>query len=147
MNAFWNQYQQNQVNQATPEQILIMLYDAAIRHTVRAIEGMANRDLVAKAEGISKAMHIITTFSDTLDHQIGGEIAENLDALYNFMVRELSTANLNNDPAPLKNVESLLRDLRSTWTEAIALHQQQQAEKRAERTGKNPAGNYAQMLP
>ncbi|TYP00171.1 flagellar protein FliS [Geothermobacter ehrlichii] len=147
MNAFWNQYQQNQVNQAPPEQILIMLYDAAIRHTVRAIKGLANRDMVAKAEGISKAMHIITTFSDTLDHQIGGEIAENLDALYNFMVRELSRANLNNDPAPLKNVESLLRELRATWTEAIEAYQQQQAEKRAERAGKNAAAGYAQMMP
>ncbi|RME39514.1 MAG: flagellar export chaperone FliS [Deltaproteobacteria bacterium] len=147
MNAFWNQYQQNQVTQATPEQILIMLYDAAIRNTVRAIEGLANQDLVAKAEGISKAMHIITTFSDTLDHQIGGEIAENLDALYNYMVRELSTANLNNDPAPLKNVEMLLRDLRATWVEAIDIYQKQQAEKRAAKTASGTAPGYANFLP
>ncbi|RMF44521.1 MAG: flagellar export chaperone FliS [Deltaproteobacteria bacterium] len=147
MNAFWNQYQQNQVNQAPPEQILIMLYDAAIRHTVRAIEGLANQDIVAKAEGISKAMHIITTFSDTLDHQIGGEVAENLDALYNYMVRELSAANLHNDPAPLKNVETMLRDLRVTWTEAIEIYQKQQAEKRSAKVSSNAAQGYANFLP
>ncbi|GAB4175495.1 MAG: flagellar export chaperone FliS [Geothermobacteraceae bacterium] len=147
MNAFWNQYQQNQVNQATPEQILIMLYDAAIRNTVRAIEGLANQDIVAKAEGISKAMHIITTFSDTLDHQVGGEVAENLDALYNYMVRELSTANLNNDPAPLKNVETMLRELRATWTEAIEIYHKQQAEKRSSSVSSSAAQGYANFLP
>jgi len=130
MNAFWNQYQQNHVNQATPEQILIMLYDGAIRNTVQAIEALANSDRIRKAESISKAMHIISTLSDTLDHQIGGEVAENLDALYNYMIREMSNGNLNNDPAPLRNVEGLLRDLRETWSEAIEIHNREQAQKR-----------------
>lgn len=132
MNAFWNQYQQNQVNQATPEQILIMLYDGAIRNTVQAIQALANADRVRKAESISKAIHIVTTLSDTLDHQIGGEIAENLDALYNFIIRELTNGNLKNDPAPLRTVEDLLRDLRQTWSEAIEIRNRELAEKRQE---------------
>ncbi|ORJ63476.1 flagellar export chaperone FliS [Geothermobacter hydrogeniphilus] len=139
MNAFWNQYQQNQVNQATPEQILIMLYDGAIRNTVQAIQALANADRVRKAESISKAIHIVTTLSDTLDHEIGGEIAENLDALYNFIIRELTNGNLKNDPAPLRTVEDLLRDLRQTWSEAIEIRNRELAEKRQEAAPPEPA--------
>jgi len=126
MNAYWNQYQQNQVNTASPEQVLVMLYDGAIRFTVQALQGIAENDRVKKAEAISRAMGIITTLSDTLDHDIGGEIAENLDALYNFMVQELTKANLNSDPAHLKTVEGLLHDLRSAWVEAIDIYRQGQ---------------------
>ncbi|PNU21167.1 flagellar export chaperone FliS [Geothermobacter hydrogeniphilus] len=139
MNAFWNQYQQNQVNQATPEQILIMLYDGALRNTVQAIQALANADRVRKAESISKAIHIVTTLSDTLDHQIGGEIAENLDALYNFIIRELTNGNLKNDPAPLRTVEDLLRDLRQTWSEAIEIRNRELAEKRQKAAAPEPA--------
>lgn len=130
MNAIWNQYQQNQVVQSKPEQILIMLYDGAIRNTVQAIQALANANRVGKAESISKAIHIITTLSDTLDHEIGGEIAVDLDALYNFIIRQLTTGNLNNDPAPLQVAENLLRDLRQTWSEAIEIHNRELAEKK-----------------
>lgn len=132
MNGFWNQYQQNQVNSSSPEQILIMLYDGAIRFTAQGIEALANSDRVRKAEAISKAIAIITTLSDTLDHQIGGEIAEDLDALYNFMLQNLIQANLKNDPGPLEIVERLLRDLRSAWSEAIDIQRQEASTQEAQ---------------
>lgn len=144
MNAIWNQYQQNQVQQATPEQILVMLYDGAIRNTAQAVEALAHDDRVRKAEAISKAIHIVTTLSDTLDHQIGGDIAENLDALYNYMIRELTNGNLQNDPAPLVTVEGLLRDLRGAWTEAIEIHSREQMAKRQNAT-KDASAQAMQM--
>jgi len=144
MNAYWNQYQQNQVNQATPEQVLIMLYDGAIRNTAQAIQALAAADRVRKAESISKAIHIITALSDTLDRQIGGEIAENLDALYNFMIRELTNGNLRNDPAPLGQVEGLLRDLRQTWSEAIEIHARELAERKTISSQQQVQGNMRQ---
>ena len=129
MNAYFNQYQQTQVTSSTPEQILIMLYDGAIRFTVQATEALAESNRVRMSESIHRVMAIISTLSDTLDHAIGGEIAENLDALYNFMMRELTNANLKSDPSHLKNVEFLLRDLRDGWNEAIAKARQEQAQK------------------
>ena len=121
MNAY-SQYQQNQILTASPEQILLMLYDGAIRFTREAIMGVEEDDLGHLHHGIQKAMAIITEFSNTLDHRIGGEIAENLDALYNFMIRELTMANLHKDAEKLRTVETLLVDLRATWAEAIELN-------------------------
>lgn len=121
MNAYTQQYQQNQILTASPEQILVLLYDGAIRFTRQAIIGIESGNRVQKLEGVSRAMAIITEFANTLDHSIGGEIAANLDALYAFMNNELSKANLNNDINKLKVVEGLLVDLRGTWTEAIEI--------------------------
>jgi len=116
-----NQYQQNQVGTASPEQILLMLYDGAIRFTRRAITGIEEDKPEMRLSGVAKAMAIIAEFSNSLNHDIGGQIAEDLDALYNFMIRELTSANLNNDVQKLRNVETLLVDLRQTWGEAVLI--------------------------
>lgn len=121
MNAYTQQYQQNQILSASPEQILIMLYDGAIRFTRQAIAGVEEEDRLKKLEGTRRAMAIITEFANTLDHEVGGEIAENLDALYAFMTRELTQANLNSDIERYRVVEDLLVGLRSTWVEAVEI--------------------------
>jgi flagellar protein FliS len=126
MNTYnMNQYQQNQISTASPEQILLMLYDGAIRFTRRAISGIEENKPEMKLSGVSKAMAIIAEFSNSLNHEIGGRIAEDLDALYNFMIRELSSATLNNDLEKLKNVEKLLMDLRLTWGEAVLINKKE----------------------
>jgi len=126
MNTYnMNQYQQNQVNTASPEQILLMLYDGAIRFTRRAIAGIEENRFEMKASGISKATAIIAEFSNSLDRKIGGQIAEDLDALYHFMMRELTSANLSNDVKKLRVVETLLLDLRQTWGEAVEINKKE----------------------
>ncbi|MDR3088659.1 MAG: flagellar export chaperone FliS [Desulfobulbaceae bacterium] len=117
-----SQYLRNQIFTATPEQLLIMLYDGAIRFTRQAISGVEETNLNMMSHGIRRAMAIITEFSNTLNHEVGGAIAENLDALYNFMVRELTLANLHRDAEKLRVVENLLVGLRATWAEAIQIN-------------------------
>lgn len=125
MNAYTQKYQQNQILSASPEQILVMLYDGAIRFTRQAMIGIEDGRASVKVEGVSRAMAIITEFANTLDHEIGGEIAANLDGLYSFMIRELTQANINDDMEKLKVVEGLLVDLRQTWIEAIEVARQE----------------------
>jgi flagellar protein FliS len=125
MNAFYNRYQNNQVTTASPEQLLIMLYDGAIRFVRQAAEAMAAGERVRKLESISKALGIVSELANTLDHEVGGEIAENLDALYHFMIRELTQANLKNDAEKLRVVEDLLCGLRETWMQAIEINRQE----------------------
>lgn len=120
-----NQYQNNQILTASPEQILLMLYDGAIRFTRQAIQGMEEGDMTVVHHGIKKSLAIITEFTNSLDHEIGGEIAENLDSLYSFMIRELTLANLKKDLEKLQVVERLLVDLRATWGEAVELNRKQ----------------------
>lgn len=122
MNAYVNQYQNNQILNASPEQILIMLYDGAIRFTRQAMQGMDEKNMRVKAEKISRAMAIVSEFANTLDHEVGGKIAEDLDALYNFMILELGRANRENDRKALETVEDLLSGLRETWVEAARIY-------------------------
>jgi flagellar secretion chaperone FliS len=125
MNAY-SQYQQNQIISSSPEQILLMLYDGAIRFTRQAAFGLEEENYTVFHHGLKKSMAIITEFSNSLDHAIGGEIAENLDALYSFMIRELTLANLHKNLDKLKVVENLLVDLRATWAEAIETNHREQ---------------------
>ena len=122
MNAYAKQYQNNHILSASPEQILIMLYDGAIRFTRQGILGIEENRPSLKLEGISRALAIIAEFSNTLDREVGGEIADNLDALYHFMMRELTDARSENSVARLRVVEALLLDLRATWAEAIEIN-------------------------
>ncbi len=122
MNAYVNQYQNNQILSASPEQILIMLYDGSIRFCRQAIHAMDTGQRIVQAEKISRTMAIVCEFANTLNHEVGGEIATDLDALYGFMTRELTRANLQNDRKALETVEDLLTGLRSTWVEAIEIN-------------------------
>lgn len=119
MNAYMSQYQNTQILTASSEQILIMLYAGAINFVRQAAQAIEQNDRHMKAEKISKTLAIISELSGTLDFETGGEIADNLDALYSFMIRELTTANLRNDAKRLHVVETLLVSLRETWVEAI----------------------------
>lgn len=128
MNAYnMNRYYQNQISTASPEQILLMLYDGAIRFTRQAITGVEDNNSDARRYGISKTMAIIAEFANSLDHKMGSHFAEDLDALYSYMMQELTAANLDNDLEKLKTVEKLLVDLRATWGEAVELSKKEMA--------------------
>lgn len=126
MNAYISQYQSTQIDTASREQILIMLYDGAIRFTRQAIHAISNGDNSGKIESIQKALAIVAEFRNTLDHKIGGEIAANLDALYAFMIQSLVRGNIKNDTKSLEVVDGLLNDLRETWKQAIEIARSEQ---------------------
>ncbi len=122
MNAYMSQYRNNQILTANPEQILIMLYDGAIRFCCQAMQALDAGDKLVLSEKVSRAMAIVCEFSNTLDHEVGGQIATDLDALYSFMVRELTRANLQGDRKGLETVHDLLAELREAWVEAAMIH-------------------------
>lgn len=122
MNGYVNQYQQNQIATASKEQILIMLYDGAIRFARQAKDAIDENDMATKGKYIGKSMAIISEFSTSLDHEIGGDMAKDLDALYAYMLKELSNANVENDKSKIEIVITLLKDLRATWAEAIEIN-------------------------
>jgi flagellar secretion chaperone FliS len=125
MNPYTNQYHNNHILTASPEQILLMLYDGAIRFTRQAIKGVEDDDLAAMHTGVKKTLAILTEFTNSLDHEIGGEIADNLDGLYTFMIKELTLGNLKKDVEKMRVVEKLLVDLRATWGEAVEINKKQ----------------------
>lgn len=128
MNAYMNQYQNNQVTTASPEQVLIMLYDGAIRFVRQAKQAITDGRTGDKAKAIGKAIAIITEFSNTLDYEIGGDVALDLSRLYDFMVRELSAVNARNDAERLAPVVKILQDLRDAFAEATEINRRNAAQ-------------------
>lgn len=120
----YNQYHENQIATASREQILLMLYDGAIRFCKQASLAIKNDNIADKGRYIGKAMAIISEFSTSLDHEIGGDIAKNLDALYAYMMKELTKANINSETQPIDNTCTMLCELRATWAEAIEMNNQ-----------------------
>jgi flagellar protein FliS len=104
---------------ASPHKLIVMLFDGAIVAIRKAAEQMAAGDIAAKGKSISHALMIIDSgLRASLNKEGGGEIAANLDALYEYMARQLLTANLQNKRELLDEVQRLLLDLRTSW-EAI----------------------------
>lgn len=120
-----NQYQQNAIMTASQEQILLMLYDGAIRFCRQAITACNAGDTAEKLGRIAKTYAIVTEFSNSLNHEIGGDIAADLDGLYHFMLRELNKARTDTSGDFLRTVEKLLVDLRLTWGEAVEINRKE----------------------
>jgi flagellar protein FliS len=125
MNAYMNQYQNNQVLTAAPDQILIMLFDGAIRFVNQAKQAIEDGRIADKAQAITKAVAIVTEFSNTLDREVGGEIAEDLSRLYDFMIREMTTFNLKNNAEKLGPVVNILLELREAFAEAAIINRRE----------------------
>lgn len=101
---------------ASPHKLIAMLYDGALVAVLSAQMHMKAGNVPEKGKAISRAMQLIDSgLRASLDKSAGGEIAENLDALYEYMGARLWTANLKNDLALLEEVQRLLTDLRDTW--------------------------------
>lgn len=114
-----NQYKQTAVKTANRGQILIMLYEGAIKHLKLAMLAMDRKDLPAKGMAIGKAHDIINELNNSLDHSVGGKVAADLERLYTFMGEQLVQANLKNEKAPLETCLKLLDNLLSAWKQAV----------------------------
>ncbi len=104
------------VTSASPHKLIVMLFDGALVSVATAITNMKAGKISEKGKAISKAIMIIDSgLRASLDKKVGGEIAEGLDALYEYMASRLLEANLKNQVDILEEVHKLLSDLRAAW--------------------------------
>lgn len=115
-----NQYKQTSIKTANRGQILIMLYEAAVKNVKMASIAIDKKDLAAKGLYIGKTHDIINELTATLDFEVGGDIARNLERLYNFMVEQLIQANMQSSKERLATVQKLLETLLDGWKVAVA---------------------------
>jgi flagellar protein FliS len=113
-------YQQTLVQSRSPLELVVMLYDGAIRFVEQAAEAMDRRDMPAKAEAMSRSFAILAELQNTLNVRDGGEVARQLDALYAHMHDRLVDANVQRSSAPLREVLALLKPLRDAWSQVAA---------------------------
>ncbi|KAB7627392.1 flagellar export chaperone FliS [Alkalilimnicola sp. S0819] len=115
-----NQYQQvgkASAEYADPHQLVQMLFEGALSRVAQAKGFIAHNDVEQRFTAIDKAYRIIDGLRLGLDKQSGGELAGNLDDLYEYIQDRLSEANARNAAQPLDEVISLLREIKSGWDE------------------------------
>ena len=101
---------------ASPHQLVVMLFDGALDAVSTAQAQMTRQDTEGKGHAITRAIEIIGSgLLASLDMQQGGDVAQNLASLYEYLIRELLLANLSSDPQRLQHCASLLQELRSSW--------------------------------
>ncbi|WP_043112101.1 flagellar export chaperone FliS [Solimonas flava] len=99
----------------SPHRLTAMLFDGALARLATGRGAMARGELAIKLRTMSGALAIVEHLRACLDHQAGGAVARNLDALYDYMLRRLVHANASNDVAAVDEVIGLLRPLREAW--------------------------------
>jgi flagellar protein FliS len=114
-----SQYKNTAIKTAGRGQLLIMLYEAAIRHVKKASLSIDQRNIPAKGAAIGKVHDIVNELSNTLNFEAGGQIARDLERLYNFITELLVKANLENSKEPLLNVQKILETLLEGWKGAV----------------------------
>lgn len=103
---------------ADPHKLILMLFDGAILAVSNAIGHMERKEIAAKGMAISRAIDIVSSgLQLSLNKEAGGELAQRLDALYDYLCDRLLHANLKNDKAALEEVCRVLMELRDAWQE------------------------------
>ena len=103
------------IETASPHRLILLLLDGALDKLRAARRAMEQSKIVDKGTNISWAISIIDGLRASLNLEQGGEIAANLDRLYDYMTRTLVEANLNGDRSKLDEVEALLNELKAAW--------------------------------
>lgn len=104
-----------QTEGASPHRLIQILMDGAIEKIRVAKAAMDRHDIPEKVRHIDWALSIIDGLRQSLDMERGGEIASNLEALYDYMQRRLIVANAENDPSLLIEVVGLIQEIKSAW--------------------------------
>jgi flagellar protein FliS len=111
-------YQSNSVFTATPEQLVVMLYDGALRFGRRALGAWAAGDKPGATQAVGRVTAIVHELNATLDMEKGGEIAENLRSIYTFLSGYLVESVTQQDPAKLRRALDMLMELREAFSQA-----------------------------
>ena len=112
-----SKYLTQQVMTASPAKLVSMLYDKVVISLKEAIAAIEAGQIEARWKANARAMEILSHMWATLDTDKGGEIAQNLDQLFSYMLMRLPEVDLRNDPAPAQEVIDLIEPLRKSWQE------------------------------
>jgi flagellar protein FliS len=114
-------YRQNAVMAATPEQLVVMLYEQLIISLKKADRQIRAKDFAGKAESLVKANDIVLELLASLDFEKGGEIASRLASLYGFFTQEISTVGRTLDTARIAQLVEMAEELHDSWSQAARM--------------------------
>lgn len=131
-----NHYYQTQVSTADKREIIVLLYDGAIRYMNRAIAALAENNVPDKCKYLTLAMDIVMELTCMLDFEKGGEISKNLSSLYTFTLQELLHANTKNTleeaEYSIRHSITIMSTLREGWVQILKQQSEDESENRGE---------------
>ena len=121
----YQQYAQNQVTTATPEELPLLLYKVAVKFILLGLQALEQQNLEEANHNIVKAQNIYCELRRTLDDQY--EISRNLASLYNYVIDLLIQGNIKKDKNLLEEALAMTKDFVETWEEAIIIYRRNKA--------------------
>lgn len=118
--AYRNVGAHGQVASADPKGLVALLLGGAIDRIQEAQGHLERKDVARKGEALGRALAIVGELNGSLDLARGGEIAANLNSLYDYVGRRITEANLRNDAGVLEEVSGLLREIKAGWDAMVA---------------------------
>jgi flagellar secretion chaperone FliS len=115
----YQKYKQTAIMSASKDQILLMLYEGAIRFTKMAITAAEQNNVPDRGKYIMRAYDIILEFQASLDHSVAGDLPQQLENLYVYMLEQYTKANLTGNVDSLKSCVQVLENLYQGWSQVI----------------------------
>jgi flagellar protein FliS len=115
--AYANNYVETAVSEASPYKLVKLLYEAGLKNIAVIKVFIQRKDMEKKSEFVSKLTGVLYGLRGGLDLEAGGDVASNLYALYDYMIRISFQASAKNDIKKFEEVEGLLKDLNDAWAQ------------------------------
>ncbi|MGO0308845.1 flagellar export chaperone FliS [Endozoicomonas acroporae] len=115
----YQQQQRASVEVAKPEQLVATLFNKLMETLAKARHYMEEQDLGKKVDRINLSIDILLALEQSLDHEKGGELAGNLQALYQYCIKRLTEANASNDVTMIDEVAGLMGEIREGWQSVV----------------------------
>jgi len=124
----YQRYMKTRIETASQPQLLVMLFDAAVKKLHIARKAMEEKDIELTHNELIKVQRIFSELMVALDFNLGGDLANQLYAIYDFVYRQLVQANIRRDTKLVDEVLPIVEDLREGWTKAVAKFQEETKE-------------------
>jgi len=121
----YQRYMKTRIETASQPQLLVMLFDAAVKKLHIARKAMEEKDIEVTHNELIKVQRIFSELMVALDFKLGGDLANQLYAIYDFVYRQLVQANIRRDTKLIDDVLPIVEDLRDGWTKAVAKFQEE----------------------
>ena len=112
---YHNQYRKNEISTSSQGRLILMMYEGAIKFSTMAIQSIESGDIAGQGKYINKTHDIINELSLALDLKKGGEVALRLESLYQYILSQLTLANINSDQKILETIIKILGPLSEAW--------------------------------